>query len=155
MVSDLMCLLARAAEGLCASEGLAPQFERSADLPACPSPAPHPQVRPNGAPPRETALKSLGMHLLDVGADGTAGCSMGSVDCGGVDPFLRHDRFRLQVRVRRWVGCLHLGVLLAWSLEEAMEKGTRLTPLPCTPVPCTDSVSLVTLTPRRLPPNRT
>lgn len=47
------------------------------------------KVRPSGAPPQDCALKSLGMHLLDGSA--------GSLD--DVDPFLRHDRFKLQVRL--------------------------------------------------------
>lgn len=47
------------------------------------------KVRPNGAPKAESALKGLGMHLLDARG--------GSMDDLAVDPFLRHDRFKLQV----------------------------------------------------------
>mmetsp|Transcript_3470 Transcript_3470/g.7564 ORF Transcript_3470/g.7564 Transcript_3470/m.7564 type:complete len:710 (-) Transcript_3470:1192-3321(-) len=45
------------------------------------------KVRPNGSPPTDSSLKSLGMHLLDGVQPG---------DQTKVDPFLRHDRFKLQ-----------------------------------------------------------
>lgn len=55
------------------------------------------KVRASGAPPRETALQSLGLHLLD----GTSG-----VLPAGVDPFLQHDRFRLSAPPKQRVDVL-------------------------------------------------
>lgn len=53
------------------------------------------KVRPNGAPKVDSALKGLGMHLLD--AQG------GSMDDLAVDPFLLHDRFKLQAPTKQHV----------------------------------------------------
>lgn len=59
------------------------------------------KVRASGAPPRETALHSLGMHLIDA-VPGAAG----SAPQPGVDPFLRHDRFRLEAPAQKCVSVL-------------------------------------------------
>ncbi|KAF5843689.1 hypothetical protein DUNSADRAFT_10864 [Dunaliella salina] len=57
------------------------------------------KVRPSGAPLQDCALKSLGVHLLH-GADQSGGPygdgSVAGAEQPGVDPFLRHDRFRLR-----------------------------------------------------------
>mmetsp|Transcript_19384 Transcript_19384/g.33486 ORF Transcript_19384/g.33486 Transcript_19384/m.33486 type:complete len:777 (+) Transcript_19384:216-2546(+) len=55
------------------------------------------KVRFFGAPLHETALTSLGMHLLD-GQGGDAP--------PGVDPFLRHDRFKLQAPPKQGVSVM-------------------------------------------------
>nr|AOP12447.1 RSH [Haematococcus lacustris] len=53
------------------------------------------KVRATGAPKQDCALTSLGMHLLDS--------ATGSADAVGVDPFLRHDRFKLGVPTKQRV----------------------------------------------------
>uniref|UniRef100_A0A7S3R7J4 RelA/SpoT domain-containing protein n=1 Tax=Dunaliella tertiolecta TaxID=3047 RepID=A0A7S3R7J4_DUNTE len=57
------------------------------------------KVRPSGAPLQDCALKSLGVHLLHS-ADQSGGPygdgSVAGAEQPGVDPFLRHDRFRLR-----------------------------------------------------------
>ena len=71
------------------------------------------QVRASGAPQSDCALKSLGMHLLD-GASG-------SLD--EVDPFLRHDRFRLQVCGEALSLSLSLSLSLLLAEAEGASKG--------------------------------
>lgn len=81
------------------------------------------KVRPLGAPPQDTALRSLGMHLLGgspgsgAAGDGQGACSMEAARASleragaggseeewrGVDPFLRHDRFRLRAPAKATV----------------------------------------------------
>lgn len=58
------------------------------------------KVRASGAPQRETALNSLGMHLIDSrpGSKGT--------QVPGVDPFLCHDRFRLEAPAKQRVSVM-------------------------------------------------
>ncbi|GFH21492.1 RSH [Haematococcus lacustris] len=53
------------------------------------------KVRATGAPKQDCALTSLGMHLLDS--------ATGSADAVGVDPFLRHDRFKLGAPIKQRV----------------------------------------------------
>ncbi len=60
------------------------------------------QVRPNGSPPTDSSLKALGMHLLHADA-ATGGISQQSQQ---VDPFLRHDRFKLEQPSRSSVSVL-------------------------------------------------
>eukprot|EP00798_Chlamydomonas_sp_ICE-L_P023004 gene23004-30196_t len=51
------------------------------------------KVRPSGSPPTDSSLKALGMHLIDTDPGlSTSGEYVGSPE---VDPFLRHERFKL------------------------------------------------------------
>lgn len=51
------------------------------------------KVRPNGSPPTDSSLKALGMHLIDTSASATTQSTQ-------VDPFLCHDRFKLEAPSR-------------------------------------------------------
>lgn len=66
------------------------------------------KVRPSGSPPTDSSLKSLGVAYLD---------GKQPEDQGKVDPFLRHDRFKLQQPAQRPVRIL----LQTQDMVEAQE----------------------------------
>lgn len=53
------------------------------------------KVRPSGSPPTDSSLKSLGAHYLDMSTNPELAAK--------VDPFLMHDRFKLQAPSRQTV----------------------------------------------------